>query len=104
MENIIDLIIASAVPSIITLITSYCQRRLSHQHSAKQSILQMIMEDEFNYISFNKLPVNYSNIQAEYAVYHDNGGNGEITERVNDYYDWYHEVEKQLKKDRRKKK
>ena len=34
----------------------------------------------------------------------DNGGNGEITSRVNEYEDWLKGIEKQLKSKRTKKK
>ena len=62
------------------------------------------MEDEFRYEAFKKLPNNHSEIQAEYQIYHDNGGNGEITSRVNDYEDWLKGIEKQLKAKRTRKK
>ena len=96
--------ITAGIPALVTILTSFHSNRISRQNSAKQSILQLIMEDEFRYEAFKKLPKNHSEIQVEYQIYHDNGGNGEITSRVNDYEDWLKGIEKQLKAKRSKKK
>ena len=82
--------IATAVfPAIVTIITFFQQSRLTRKHAAKQSILQMIMEDQFNWELFRKFPVNYGNIQNEYREYHKCGGNGEVTKKVDEYKEWY---------------
>ena len=77
------------VPVATTIITFIYTRRTSIRHAAKQSILQMIMEDQFNWELFRKFPVNYGNILDEYVVYHKNGGNGEVTKKVDEYKAWY---------------
>lgn len=79
-----------------TVITSYKGARLAKKHAAKQSILQMIMEDQFNWELFRKFPVNYGNIQDEYKVYHGCGGNGEVTKKVKTYNEWYETNEKHM--------
>lgn len=97
-ESIIVALITAGIPSLATLVASLWQNRMSRRHSAKQSILQMCMEDQLNWELFQKFPTNYGNIQNEYAVYHKNGGNGEVTKRVNEYNDWYKQVEDGLAK------
>lgn len=81
------------VSAIVTVITTVIRGRASTRHSAKQSILQMIMED---HIAYNEghIPTNYQNILDEYDEYHKTGGNSYITEKVNDYKKWFIETEK----------
>lgn len=93
LEAIIRFMAASS--PLITIAIGVWNNRTSKKHSAKQSILQMIMEDEFRYETFGKLPTNYSNILKEYEVYHKNGGNGEVTKKVRDYEEWLAEIEEQ---------
>lgn len=97
-ESIIVALITAGVPSMATLLASLWSNRLSRRHSAKQSILQMCMEDQLNWELFQKFPTNYGNIQDEYAEYHKCGGNGEVTKRVNEYNEWYRRVEDGLAK------
>lgn len=88
IDKIIELL-KVLVPVATTIITFIYTRRTSIRHAAKQSILQMIMEDQFNWELFRKFPVNYGNIIDEYVVYHKNGGNGEVTKKVDEYKAWY---------------
>ncbi len=88
-ESIIVALITAGVPSLATLVASLWQNRMNRRNSAKQSILQMIMEDQLSWELFKKFPVNYGNIQNEYEVYHKNGGNGEVTKKVREYNAWY---------------
>ncbi len=81
------------IPVVTTIITYFCARRASIRHAAKQSILQMIMEDQFNWEIFRKFPMNYGNILDEYVIYHKNGGNGEVTRKVDEYKSWYNKNE-----------
>lgn len=81
------------LPVVTTIITYIYTKRASIRHSAKQSILQMIMEDQFNWELFRKFPMNYGNILDEYVIYHKNGGNGEVTRRVDEYKSWYNKNE-----------
>ena len=78
----------------MTTIGTYVQtKRFSAKHSAKQSITQMVIEDQINWELFRRFPTNYGNIENEYEIYHKNGGNGEVTKRVNEYKQWYAENE-----------
>ena len=82
---------------VATTITTYNHvQKTAKKHAAKQSILQMIMEDQLNWELFRKFPVNYGNIQDEYEIYHKNGGNGEVTKKVKEYNSWYEENEKSM--------
>ena len=92
----IQSIVTIGIPSCVTLVTYYKQSCQARKHAAKQSILQMIMEDQLNWELFHKFPTNWGDIQDEYETYHKNGGNGEVTKRVNDYNGWYLGVEKSL--------
>lgn len=85
----IQTLVTACVPAVVTVITYLQQSRQAKKHAAKQSILQMIMEDQLNWELFRKFPVNYGNIQNEYEVYHENGGNGEVTKKVRGYNKWY---------------
>ena len=97
-ETIICSLVTAAIPAIVTLITFYSQTRLSKKHAAKQSILQMILEDQLNWELFKKFPTNYGTIQDEYSVYHTNGGNGEVTKKVSDYNKWFAQIESDISK------
>lgn len=93
-NNIVEL--AQIVfPVVATIITYRHSDITAKRNAAKQSILQMIMED---YIMWerHKFPVNYGRIMDEYAVYHANRGNGEVTKKVEEYKEWYSEIEKTL--------
>lgn len=80
--------IAGALPTLATIITALIQNRASSRHNAKQSIFQMILEDKVA-VLFNGVPSNYQNILNEYDVYHKNGGNSYVTEKVEAYKKWY---------------
>ena len=84
------------LPVLTTIVTFIYTKRASARHSAKQSVLQMIMEDQFSWEIFRKFPVNYGNIINEYEVYHKNGGNGEVTKKVDEYIEWYKKNENEM--------
>jgi hypothetical protein len=48
----------------------------------------MIIEDKVA-VLFNGVPSNYQNILNEYDIYHKNGGNSYVTEKVENYKKWY---------------
>ena len=89
MQSIIIALITAGFPALVTTITSIASHRLSKMHSAKQSILQMIMEDYITVEMFQKPPRNYMNIHYEYDVYHKSGGNSDIDTKMAEYEDWY---------------
>jgi len=92
MENIITSLIAAGIPAVVTIITHFDSRRLSKLHSAKQSILQMILEDEFNVETLHKLPCNYKNIHYEYDEYKKQDGNSDIDIKMKEYESWYKSI------------
>ena len=96
INSVVELVKVAA-PISATVVTYFHTQKTAKKHAAKQSILQMIMEDQFNWEFFKRFPVNYGNIQDEYEVYHKCGGNGEITKKVKEYNDWYDANEKQMK-------
>ena len=49
----------------------------------------MITQDILRAEVLGKMPENRTDIEDEYTVYHNNGGNGKITRQVNEYYAWY---------------
>ena len=92
MTDIYVALITVSIPSIVTLITHLFSQRTSKMHSAKQSILQMIMEDVIAVEVLHKLPVNHSNIYYEYDHYKKNGGNFVIDRKMNEYDEWYEKL------------
>ena len=95
--GMIQQILTVVIPTTATVIASLRQAKTAKKHAAKQSILQMIMEDQLNWELFKKFPVNYGNIEDEYEIYHKSGGNGEVTKKVNEYKQWYCKNEDQMK-------
>lgn len=102
---IIEALIAASFPAAVTIITAHFQnrasriraeeaRKLAVKNAARQSILQMCMEDQLNWELFKKFPMNYGRIQDDYLTYHNAGGNGEVTRRVSEYNEWYNGIEK----------
>lgn len=97
-------IVGSVLVALITTIVPLIDNRTRaskldsklEKTSAKQSILQMIMEDEFRYETFGKFPTNFNDILDEYDVYHENGGNGKITKRVEEYKKWYEDCQRRV--------
>ncbi|MCM1323294.1 MAG: hypothetical protein NC218_03850 [Acetobacter sp.] len=98
MSEAIIIALVGILPTMTTIVATMLQNRQSRKHSAKQSILQMIMEDQFAWETYRKFPTNLHDIEHEYEVYHANGGNGEITARVAEYKRWREELENQLAK------
>lgn len=92
MITIIVALITAGVPSLTNIITARRQRSLSKMHSAKQSILQMQMEDIINFEILKKLPRNYTNIHYEYDNYKAEGGNSDIDIKMKEYEDWYSRI------------
>lgn len=92
MTDIYVALITVSIPSMVTLITHLFSQRTSKMHSAKQSILQMIMEDIIAVEVLHKLPVNRSNIYYEYDHYKKNGGNSDIDKKMQEYEKWYEKL------------
>lgn len=99
---IIVALISAGIPAGVTLITAKKQKKLSKMHAAKQSILQMQMEDVISVELLHKLPYNYSNIHYEYDIYHQNGGNSDIDKKMKEYVEWYENINKKVVRERKK--
>lgn len=98
MIEIIIALITAGIPALVTLITSNKQKKLSKMQSAKQSILQMMMEDVIAVEILHKLPVNYQNIHYEWDEYQRNDGNSDMTIKMKEYEDWYKKNEIKITK------
>lgn len=91
-EAVLIALISAGLPIVATIVTTAIRGRASARHNAQQSIIQMIMEDHFE-LSEGRIPTNYQNILHEYDIYHKNGGNSYITEKVEDYKTWFIKVQ-----------
>lgn len=89
MISIIVALIMTGIPALTTIITARKQRSLSKMHSAKQSILQMQVEDIISVEILKKIPKNYTNIHYEYDNYKAEGGNSDIDIKMKEYEEWY---------------
>lgn len=99
-EAVVIVLISAGFPVIATTITALLQRRSSEKHAAKQSIMQMILEDHVA-VSEGHLPTNYQNILHEYDIYHKNGGNSYVKKKVDEYIDWFNGTEKKISRGRK---
>lgn len=95
-EQIIVALITVAIPSLTTIITSLIAKKENYMHNAKQSILQLIVEDKIRVIE-GGIPENKQNILKEFDIYSKKGGNSYVKEKINNYEDWYNTVTKKKK-------
>lgn len=91
-EAIIIALITAGFPTLTTAITAACQSRAAKKNAAKDSILQMIMEDHLADLE-GGLPTNYQNILHEFDIYSKNGGNTYVAGKVEDYKKWFKHLE-----------
>ena len=91
-EQIIISLITAGLPVLATAISALANRRRTDRNAAKQSILQMIMEDHIA-VQEGHLPTNYQNVLHEYDIYHKNGGNSYVSEKVEEYKRWFTKIE-----------
>ena len=99
-EAVIISLISAGFPVVATTITALLQRRSTEKLAAKQSIMQMILEDHVA-VSEGHLPTNYQNILHEYDIYHRNGGNSYVKKKVDEYIDWFNGTEKKISRGRK---
>lgn len=92
-NEVLIALISAGIPTLATTVTAIIQSRASTRHAAKQSILQMILEDRVA-VQEKSLPMNYQNVLREYDDYHKNGGNSFVTDKVNNYKEWFSQIEK----------
>lgn len=79
-EKIIISLITISIPSITTIITTLITRKDNYMHNAKQSILQLIVEDKIRVME-GGIPENKQNILKEYDEYSKKGGNSYVHEK-----------------------
>lgn len=96
MEDIIVTAISVGVPSITSVVVGVINHKTSAKNSAKASILQLIMEDRMDWKD-GKFPSNYQAVLQEYDVYKKSGGNSYVSERVEQYKQWYKEIQENRK-------
>lgn len=97
MKDIIINIITVGIPSVTSIIVGFLNYKVASRNSAKASILQLIMEDRMDWKD-GKLPSNYQAVLHEWDIYHKNDGNSYVEERVNQYKDWYKEIQEESRK------
>lgn len=95
--EILTPIIVVIIPTLTTIFTSVIQKRENRMFSAKQTILQMMMEDVISVEILHKAPCNWNNIHYEYDKYKANGGNSDIDIKMKEYEEWYHKWEAKIK-------
>ena len=95
MKTIITTLIPVLIPSITTIITTIITRKDNYMHNAKQSILQLIVEDKIRVME-GGIPENKQNILKEYDEYNKKGGNSYVKEKVDNYVKWYGSVIKKV--------
>jgi hypothetical protein len=95
--DIVVSLITAGIPSAATVVVAFFQSRTMNKHAARQSILQLIMEDHLA-VQEGKLPTNYQSVLHEYDIYKKNGGNSYVESKVSEYKIWFEEIQKQMKK------
>ena len=96
-KEIVIALITMGIPSITTIITSLIAKRDNYMHNAKQSILQLIVEDKIRVME-GGIPENKQNILKEYDEYNKRGGNSYVHEKVESYKKWYSTIVKKESK------
>lgn len=66
--------------------------RGNKMRSARQEILQMILEDKIN-VAYNGFPENYQSIHDAFDEYLENGGNSYLLRKMDEYEKWYEYIE-----------
>lgn len=102
MESAIIVAVITSIASVVIAIINNKGIRSGNKErkkfAAKQSILQMITEDEIAVELMGKMPSNHSRILYEADQYHQSGGNSDLDEKLEEYKKWYDSLE--LKKER----
>ena len=93
MQEIIIAAISTGLPTIATIVTAKIQAKTVSKNAAKQSILQMILEDHVA-VGEGRLPTNYQNILHDFDIYTKAGGNSYLKRKVEEYEEWLNAIEK----------
>lgn len=94
--SIITALITAGIPSTATVVVAFIQGRLMSKHAARQSILQLIMEDHMA-VAEGRLPTNYQSVLLEYDNYKKAGGNSYVTDKVDEYKKWFSGIQNKAK-------
>lgn len=92
--QIIGDVAVAAISAVTTLLTTKSVKKQTNKHSARQSILQLIIEDKVRVIE-KRLPENYQAVLEEFDEYKKSGGNSYIHEKVDEYKKWYNNIIKE---------
>lgn len=92
LSPIIVALLTVTIPSLVTYSSSKALNRQAVKNSARQSILQLIMEDHLRVVE-KRPPENYQAIMHEYDEYKNNGGNSYIHDKVEEYKKWYRMID-----------
>ena len=103
ISQIIVAAITVCVPALVTILTTRSVKKQANKHSARQSILQLIIEDKVRVIE-KGLPENYQAVLDEFDEYQKSGGNSYIHEKVEEYKKWYNRIVKEKKNEKAKQK
>ncbi len=95
--NIVASLITVGIPSATTVVVACLQSRTMNKHAARQSILQLIMEDHLA-VQEGKLPTNYQSVLHEYDIYTKAGGNSYVSQKVEEYKIWFEDIQKKMNK------
>lgn len=79
------------IPAITTIITSTHNSKRAEMHAARQSILQLILEDKVAVMNGEK-PENFQAVEQEFDDYKKNGGNHYVDRKVAEYEAWYSNI------------
>ena len=96
MTQIIIAVVTVLIPSVTTIISTLITRKDNYMHNAKQSILQLIVEDKIRVME-GAIPENKQSILTEYDTYSKKGGNSYVHEKVENYLKWYETITKKEK-------
>lgn len=88
VASILVALITTSIPAGVTIYTYKRNRKNSDMHYARQSILQLILEDKVAVLS-GKIPENYQAVMNEFDEYVKNGGDSYIDEKMLEYKEWY---------------
>ena len=89
---VIIALLTVTIPSLVTYQSSRVLNRQAVKNSARQSILQLIVEDHLRVVE-KRPPENYQAIMHEYDEYKNNGGNSYIHDKVEEYKKWYRMID-----------
>lgn len=92
-EAVISALGVALITNIAGIIIALINKSNNEKNSAKLSILHLIDEDYVAVEVRGKLPCNYSRILYEFDIYKKKNGNSYMEEKLNEYLEWYSQLE-----------